>query len=117
MEHTDGMSSSLLIHGRIIRVPTAGRLASCCVQELYPDGLTNADINAMTREAYFRDIEPRVQRVGTLISQPQEVQFETREMRVNDFKPLAFYCLVADRKPGWPAARVREATASESVFC
>ena len=74
-----------------VRIPTAGRGSVYYINEIYPDGLTNGDINSMDKEYYFKNIEPRVKREAVLLGQPAGVEFDSSKIVVNDIQPLSFF--------------------------
>ncbi len=76
-----------------VRIPTGGRAAAYYINEIYPDGLTNGDINAMAKEHYLKNIEPRVKREAALVGPPAVIAFDSAKMTVNEFYPLSYFQL------------------------
>ena len=76
-----------------IRVPLSGTAAAYAIREIYPDGLTNADVNAMSREKYFAEIEPRIRREAVPVSGPVEFEFPPATLAVNEIYPESFFNL------------------------
>jgi hypothetical protein len=76
-----------------IRIPVAGSCVSYAIEEIYPDGLTNGEVNAMSRDDYFKNIEPRVVRRAQLVGDVTKVDFSHSELRVNQIQPDSFFHL------------------------
>lgn len=76
-----------------VRIPTAGRVASYYINEINPDGLTNGDVNAMTKEEYFAKIKPRVRHEAVLTGPAMDATFDSTRMTVNEICPMTFFQL------------------------
>jgi hypothetical protein len=76
-----------------VRIPTAGSVTAFFLEEVYPDGLTIGEVNAMSREDYFRLVEPRTLRFARPLGEPLEVEFDVAKIRVNDIQDESFFRL------------------------
>ena len=76
-----------------VRIPTAGRGAVYYINVIYPDGLTNGEVNAMDKQYVLEKIEPRVKRESVLLGQPAVVEFDASKILVNDIQPSSFFQL------------------------